>query len=49
MCGLLKPDARQVTIQRRPVFDGDREICRRVDVCPQEIILWERLTCLEQL
>jgi ABC-2 type transport system ATP-binding protein len=48
MCGLLKPDAGQVFIQGEPV-DGDPAQRSRVGVCPQEIVLWERLTCLEQL
>jgi ABC-2 type transport system ATP-binding protein len=49
MCGLLKPDAGQVTIHGVPVTDADDETRARVGVCPQEIVLWERLTCLEQL
>jgi ABC-2 type transport system ATP-binding protein len=48
MCGLLAPDAGQVTIHGKPV-DGDPTLRGRVGVCPQEIVLWERLTCLEQL
>jgi ABC-2 type transport system ATP-binding protein len=49
MCGLLKPDAGRVTIHGVPVTDADDETRSRVGVCPQEIVLWERLTCLEQL
>lgn len=49
MCGLLKPDGGRVLIEGRPVSDGDGSIRRRVGVAPQEIVLWERLTCLEQL
>jgi len=49
MCGLLKPDAGRVTIHGTPVTDADDETRSRVGVCPQEIVLWERLTCLEQL
>jgi ABC-2 type transport system ATP-binding protein len=48
MCGLLTPDAGQVFIQGEPV-GGDSALRGRVGVCPQEIVLWERLTCLEQL
>jgi ABC-2 type transport system ATP-binding protein len=48
MCGLLTPDAGQVFIQGEPV-GADSALRGRVGVCPQEIVLWERLTCLEQL
>jgi ABC-2 type transport system ATP-binding protein len=49
ICGLLQPDAGQVLIQSQPVHGGDVEVRARVGVCPQEVILWEKLTCLEQL
>lgn len=49
LCGLLKPDAGQVTIHGKPVRGGDAGVKSRVGVCPQEIVLWKRLTCLEQL
>jgi ABC-2 type transport system ATP-binding protein len=48
ICGLLAPDSGEVAIHGKPVR-GDGGVTRRVGVCPQEIILWERLTCLEQL
>jgi ABC-2 type transport system ATP-binding protein len=46
MCGLLAPDSGEVRIGGIPVR-GD--LRARVGVCPQENILWEKLTCLEQL
>ncbi len=49
MCGLAKPDAGRILIYGQPVHDGDPEIVAQVGVCPQEIILWDNLTCLEQL
>jgi ABC-2 type transport system ATP-binding protein len=49
MCGLLKPDAGQVIVRGVPISEADNEIRARVGVCPQHIVLWERLTCLEQL
>jgi ABC-2 type transport system ATP-binding protein len=49
MCGLLKPDAGRVILQGKTLNGGDAALRRRVGVCPQEVILWERLTCLEQL
>lgn len=49
MCGLLKPDAGQVSVHGRRITNGDSQVRARVGVCPQEIVLWERLTCIEQL
>jgi ABC-2 type transport system ATP-binding protein len=49
MCGLLRPDAGQVTIRGVPVIDAGEDTRARVGVCPQDIVLWERLTCIEQL
>jgi ABC-2 type transport system ATP-binding protein len=49
MCGLLKPDSGTVTINGKRMNGGDASTRVRVGVCPQEIVLWERLTCFEQL
>ena len=49
MCGLLRPDAGMVTVQGQAIADGDTDVRARVGVCPQEIVIWERLTCREQL
>jgi ABC-2 type transport system ATP-binding protein len=49
MCGLLKPDAGRVLIHGQPVHGGAPEVRARVGVCPQETVLWEKLTALEQL
>lgn len=49
MCGLLQPDAGCVLIHGQPVHGGMPEVRARVGVCPQETILWEKLTGLEQL
>jgi ABC-2 type transport system ATP-binding protein len=49
MCGLLKPDAGQVFIQGNLVAGGDAGAMTRVGVCPQEVVVWPRLTCIEQL
>jgi ABC-2 type transport system ATP-binding protein len=48
-CGLLKPDAGQVYIHGELISKAGDDIRSRVGVCPQEIVLWERLTCIEQL
>jgi ABC-2 type transport system ATP-binding protein len=49
LCGLLKPDAGQVTIRGEVITNGDASLRRRVGVCPQNIVLWGQLTCLEQM
>lgn len=49
MCGLLKPDAGRVLVQGVPITRGDARIRSRIGVCPQEVVLWDRMTCIEQL
>src|SRR5512145_3254268 len=49
ICGLLKPDAGQVTIRGQVITNGDASTRSRVGVCPQNIVLWGQLTCLEQM
>jgi ABC-2 type transport system ATP-binding protein len=47
MCGLLKPDAGWVRLHGDLLSQGQART--RVGMCPQEVVLWERLTCIEQL
>ena len=49
MCGLLKPDAGRVMVHGAPIAGGRADVRARVGVCPQDVVIWERLTCLEQL
>jgi ABC-2 type transport system ATP-binding protein len=49
ICGLLKPDAGQVMVHGKAITDGDASLRARVGVCPQTIVLWGQLTCLEQM
>jgi ABC-2 type transport system ATP-binding protein len=49
MCGLLKPDEGSVFINNRPIDGGDSSGRVQVGVCPQNIVLWSHLTCIEQL
>lgn len=49
MCGLLKPDGGRVLVQGIDIAGSGRSSRLRVGVCPQEIVLWSKLTCLEQL
>lgn len=48
LCGLLKPDCGEVFIHGE-ILNNDPNIRQRVGVCPQNIILWNSLTCIEQL
>ncbi|MBI2569803.1 MAG: ABC transporter ATP-binding protein [Candidatus Schekmanbacteria bacterium] len=49
MCGLLRPDAGQTLVYGRPSAGDDPEVRARVGMCPQNVVLWPRLTCIEQL
>ncbi len=49
ICGLLKPDSGEVTIRGKIITNGDASIRARVGVCPQNVVLWGQLTCLEQM
>jgi ABC-2 type transport system ATP-binding protein len=49
ICGLLKPDAGQVRVHGQIVRGGDKDVIARVGVCPQQIVIWGNLTCIEQL
>ena len=49
ICGLLKPDSGQIAINGKSITKWDTKLKIQVGVCPQEIILWKKLTCLEQL
>lgn len=49
LCGLLKPDGGQVYLYGKPVDSANGEWRCRVGLCPQSNLLWEKLTCLEQL
>lgn len=49
LCGLLRPDSGRVLLNGKAVLNGRQETKALVGVCPQNIVLWEKLTCLEQL
>ena len=50
MCGLLRPTSGEVLINGERISNaGFRSHHLRVGICPQEIILWNKLTCYEQL
>jgi ABC-2 type transport system ATP-binding protein len=49
ICGLLAADAGDILLFGEPVHPGAEVVKRRLGVCPQEIVIWSKLTCLEQL
>jgi len=50
MCGLLRPTSGEVYIKGQLVPPGGNRTTRSmVGICPQENILWNKLTCFEQL
>jgi len=49
MCGLLRPDAGAVEIGGLPVRASGFKGLRTIGLSPQSIVIWETLTCLEQL
>ncbi len=49
ICGLLRPDSGRVLVRGDTITNGDSSIRTRVGVCPQHIVLWNTLTCLEQM
>jgi ABC-2 type transport system ATP-binding protein len=49
LCGLLKSDSGEVKIDGISMSDNYNEIKKFIGLCPQEIVIWENLTCFEQL
>lgn len=49
MVGLIDPSEGDVFILGQSIRERKARPLQRVGVCPQENILWEKLTCLEQL
>ena len=49
ICGLLAADGGEVRLFGEKVTPGAEVVKRRVGVCPQDIVVWPKLTCLEQL
>lgn len=49
LCGLLKADSGQMTFDGISMSTGYHRIKGMIGFCPQEIVIWEQLTCFEQL
>ena len=49
MVGLLKPTSGHVLINGEKIEAASRQVKRSIGVCPQDIVVWNRLTCMENL
>ena len=49
LCGLLRPDSGTIDLNGVRLEPGATRGLRAIGVCPQEIVIWEMLTCREQL
>ncbi|MEW6367803.1 MAG: ABC transporter ATP-binding protein [Acidobacteriota bacterium] len=49
ICGLLKIDSGEVLLNGRRVASDFRDHKRMIGLCPQELVIWESLTCQEQI
>ena len=49
MTGTLRPSSGKVFFGDDKITSHSEEIKKRVGVCPQEVVVWEKLNCLENL
>ena len=49
ICGLVRPDAGEITIDGHSLGTEYHACTRHIGLCPQDLVIWEGLTCLEQL
>ncbi|MBN2093642.1 ABC transporter ATP-binding protein [candidate division KSB1 bacterium] len=49
ICGLIEPNAGKIYLFNQEMQFGNNLFKTKIGVCPQEIIIWPKLTCLEQL
>jgi len=49
IAGLLKPDQGEIRLKNFSILKNKFQVQQLIGLCPQNIILWESLTCLEQL
>jgi len=49
MTGLLKPTSGKVLIEGEKIETVSKTVKGKIGVCPQDIIVWERLKCRENL
>ena len=49
ICGLLRSDAGDVVIDGLSLDEEYRACKQLIGLCPQDLVIWESLTCMEQL
>lgn len=49
LCGLLKSDAGMITYDGIPMSQNYQKVKSMIGLCPQDIVVWDLMTCLEQL
>lgn len=49
MTGMLKPTSGTTFVGQNKITSHSRQIKLQVGVCPQDVTIWEKLTCLENL
>jgi len=49
ICGLLQSEGGEIRLNGDTLTRDPRAFRRRIGLCPQELVIWETLTCLEQL
>ena len=49
LCGIVKADSGNIVFDGTSMSENYDQIKSQIGLCPQDIIIWEQLTCLEQL
>lgn len=49
ICGLLRTDAGEIWFDGHPLAKNFNACKHRIGLCPQNLVIWESLTCREQL
>jgi ABC-2 type transport system ATP-binding protein len=49
LCGLVRADSGEITLNGISMATGYAKIKSSIGFCPQDIVVWELLTCIEQL
>ncbi|NNM04129.1 MAG: ABC transporter ATP-binding protein [Gemmatimonadetes bacterium] len=49
ICGLLRADSGEIRIDGLDLRRNAGHCRRRIGLCPQDLVIWETLTCMEQL